>query len=94
MSFVILAIRPHHPVTRVTTRPTERMARSVANGFELAFQGQCTTKIVISGTVYCSECGKCDNWNAPESCKRPIGEAEEWACEMGLSGFAKGVIAP
>lgn len=88
MTFVILAIRPQHPVTRVTSRPTERMAFHVAHNFQSAFVGQCQTKVLPQGAAYCSECGKSSDWDLPVSCKRPIGARDDWACEMGLSGVA------
>lgn len=93
MTFVVLAIRPYHPVKTVTSRPTERTALHVAQNFQSAFAGQCQTKVLAAGTLYCSECGKSENWDSAVACKRPIGSPDDWACDMALSGFAVGKTA-
>lgn len=92
-AFAILAIRPQHPVMVITRRPTDRMANFIATRFAEESNGTIRTKVVPSGTVICNQCGKCDNWDSPAECKRPIGPAEEWACKLGLDGYSRGIKA-
>lgn len=91
MSFTIIAIRPQHPVTVITKRPTERMAGFIASLFTEESNGKIQTKVVPTGALICSECGKCNNWDSSTECKRPIGQADEWACQFALDGYARGV---
>ena len=93
MSFVILAIRPHHPVQAITRRPTERMAKFIAERFAEESNNKIKTKVVPAGSVFCNQCGKCDNWESSTECKNPAGNGDEWACRLGLDGYSKGVTA-
>lgn len=98
-AYVILAIHPSKQVTQVTKRKNRLAAKSVChalNQLPNAHSDDYTNAIyrfVESGTVYCNQCGKSDNWDSPQACKNPIGNSDEWACELGLNGISKGVTA-
>tara|TARA_Y100001963_G_scaffold158820_2_gene259862 strand:+ start:510 stop:812 length:303 start_codon:yes stop_codon:yes gene_type:complete len=98
-SYVILAIHPAKPVTPVTKRDNRLAAKSVVNELNMLdnrhsddYKGA-IYRFVEQGTVYCNQCGKSDNWDSPQVCKKPIGCSDEWACEMGLNGLSRGVTA-
>lgn len=95
--YVILAIHPAKAVDVVTTRKNPLAAKSITielNHINHAgdYQGA-LFRFVTSGTIYCNQCGKSDNWESPQACKRPIGNSTEWACQFGLDGISKGVTA-
>lgn len=98
-TYVILAIHPAKPVTRVTKRDNRLAAKSVVNELNILpnshsddYKGA-IFRFVEQGTIYCNQCGKSDNWESPQICKKPIGNSDEWACQLGLDGYSPGVQA-
>lgn len=96
-NFVVIAIHPSKRVSVVTNRDTARAAKYIA--IELNdinhvgdYQGA-IFRVVESGTVYCNQCGKTDNWDSQQACKNPVAYVDEWVCQFGLDGISKGVTA-
>lgn len=97
--FLIIAIHPTKAVTAVTRRKNPLAAKAITNDLNRLNNNRSDDytnaifRFLPAGTVYCNQCGKSDNWECPQVCKRPIGSADEWACQFGLDGISKGVIA-
>lgn len=84
MSFVILATRKTHPAVVVTRCKSLRAANYIAKELKALSKPHegINYKILESGCLYCSMCGKAEDWDNPTTCHKPK-NPQDWTC-----GFA------
>lgn len=92
MSFVIIATRKTHPVVVITRRKSLRAAHYVTQELKALTKPHegINYKILESGCMYCSLCGKAEDWDNPTTCKKPK-NPEDWTC--GFSHLVTGKTA-
>lgn len=92
MSFVILATRKTHPAVVVTRRKSLRAAHYIKQELTALSKPSdgVNYKILESGCMYCSLCGKAEDWDNPTTCHKPK-NPQDWTC--GFSGIVTGKTA-
>lgn len=92
MSFVILATRKTHPAVVVTRRKSLRAASYIAQELRALSKPHegINYKILESGCLYCSMCGKAEDWDNPTTCHKPK-NPQDWTC--GFSDIVTGKTA-
>ena len=93
--YIILGLFPQQDPKPVTTRTNVLAARSACHELNRLkhagdFEGA-TFRYVEFGKPFCNRCGK-QNWDMSQGCFAPTSDDENWACEYGLTGQAKGVL--